>query len=194
MNRFIAVAALFVVALGMFATTNASAAVITYTTFMDGPSEPNASLGTGNATVTYDDSLHTMRVQASFSGLTGDSTAAHIHAATAAPFTGTAGVATRTPTFAGLPTGVKAGSWDETYDLTLNTSWNPSYITANGGTPATAETAFFNAMNANKAYFQIHSSAFPGGEIRGFMVPEPGALTLLGVVGLGAAIRRRRAG
>ena len=193
MDRFrIALAALVFAAVGTFAATS-SAAVITYTTFMDGPSEPNASLGTGHATVTYNDTAHTMRVQADFTGLTGTSTAAHIHAATAAPFTGTAGVATRTPTFAGLPTGVTAGSWDETYDLTLTTSWNASYISANGGSPATAETAFFNAMNANKAYFQIHSSAFPGGEIRGFMVPEPGAMTLLGAAAIGAIIRRRRA-
>jgi hypothetical protein len=193
MNRLLAAAALFVVALGMFATTNASAAIITYTTVMDGPTEGTPSLGTGTSTVTYDNSAHTMRVQASFQGLTGTTTASHIHAPTPAAGSGTAGVATQTPTFSSLPIGVQAGSFDQTLDLTLASSWNNAYIVANGGTPATAEQAFFIAMDQNKAYLNIHSSVNPGGEIRGFYVPEPGALTLLGMVGLGAAIRRRRA-
>ena len=61
----IALAALVFAGVGTFAAKS-SAAVITYTTFMDGPSEPNASLGTGHATVTYNDTAHTMRVQADF--------------------------------------------------------------------------------------------------------------------------------
>jgi hypothetical protein len=192
MNRFLAVAAAraVVASLGIFAASS-SAAVIVYNTHMDGPTEGTASPGQGDATVTYDNTAHSMRVQATFAGLNGTTTAAHIHAATAQPFTGTAGVATMQPSFAGFPLGVQAGTMDNTFDLTQSASWNSSYITANGGSPATAEVAFFNAMNSGRAYFNIHSSTNGGGEIRGF-IPEPGALSLLGAGAIVAGIRRRR--
>ncbi|MEA2736639.1 MAG: hypothetical protein QOE14_3090 [Humisphaera sp.] len=196
MNRFLALAALVVIAVAGLSASPAHAAIIDYYTTMSGPNEapPNASLGTGSAHVTYDSFLHTMRVEANFTGLSGTTTASHIHAATAVAGTGTAGVATQTPSFSGFPLGVTSGTMDTTFDLTLNSSWNPSYITNNGGTPASAEAAFFNAMNAGKAYFNIHTTVVPGGEIRGFMViPEPGALTLLGAGAVLAMMRRRRA-
>lgn len=197
MKRLLAVVAPVCALLASLAASPAPAAVILYTTTLSGANESpaNNSSGTGAATVTYDNAAHTMRVEASFTGLTGTTTNAHIHAATAEPFTGTAGVATPTPTFPGFPSGVTSGSYDHTLDLTLASSWNSSYITANGGTPASAEAAFFNAMDSGKAYFNIHSTSFNGGEIRGFMVvvPEPGALTLLGAGVVVAAARRRRA-
>ncbi|TDD94947.1 CHRD domain-containing protein [Flavobacterium cellulosilyticum] len=129
---------------------------------------PNTSLGTGTATVTVDVGLMTMRVQCDFSGLTGNVTASHIHAATATANTGAAGVATTTPTFPGFPSGVTSGTYDYTLDMSLNTSYNSSYITANGGTAASAFIALVAALDANKAYFNIHSSIYGGGEIRGF--------------------------
>ena len=80
---------------------------------LSGPAEfpPNASPGTGLAIVRYDPVLHTLRVEANFFGLTGTTTASHIHCCTAVPFAGTAGVATTTPTFAGFPLGVTAGAY-----------------------------------------------------------------------------------
>jgi hypothetical protein len=193
MNRLI-LGTLIVVSL-LVVAPRASAAVIVYQALLDGPSEspPNASPGTGFTTVTYDNGLKQMRVEANFSGLVGTTTAAHIHAPTAVAGTGTAGVATQTPSFSGFPLGVTSGSMDTTFDLTLASSWNSSYITANGGTTAGAEAAFAAALAAGKAYFNIHSSAFPGGEIRGFLVevPEP-CLSLLAGAGL-ILIRRRRA-
>jgi uncharacterized protein (TIGR03382 family) len=82
---------------------------------------------------------------------------------------------------------------DQTLDMTLASSYNPSYITANGGTPASAEAALFAAIAQGRAYLNIHSNTFPGGEIRGFLViPSPGGAALLGLGGLVALRRRRR--
>ena len=162
--------------------SSANAALLVYTTFLDGPSEspPNASPGTGSARVDYDDLAHSMRVRATFSDLLGTTTAAHIHAPTAVPLAGTAGVATQVPSFSGFPLGVTAGSMDTTFDLTLAGSWNPAYVTANGGTAAGAETALAAALAAGKSYFNIHSTVEPGGEIRGFLqlIPEPTTVSL----------------
>ncbi|GAA4413336.1 CHRD domain-containing protein [Quisquiliibacterium transsilvanicum] len=184
----------------LLATPAAHAAVFVYEAALSGPNEqpPNASPGTGWATVTYDDTALTMRVEAQFSGLLGVVTAAHIHCCTVVPMTGTAGVATTTPTFTGFPSGVTAGSYDETFDLTLASSFNPAYLTASGGTPGSATAALFTGVAEGRAYFNIHTNLFLAGEIRGFLrpssVPEPGSLALfaLGATALlGAAGRRR---
>ncbi|MCB2019266.1 MAG: CHRD domain-containing protein [Burkholderiaceae bacterium] len=160
-------------------------------------SPPNASPGTGWARVTIDFGSTTMRVEASFSGLLGTSTASHIHCCTASPDSGNAGVATQTPTFVGFPLGVTSGSYDNTFDMTLAGSYNAAFITANGGTPGSAFDALTAGLDANRAYFNLHSSEFGGGEIRGFLhpVPEPEtyALMLLGLAAVGAVTRRQRA-
>jgi hypothetical protein len=162
-----------VAALVLAAAPAAHAAPIAYGAFLSGPAEspPNASPGTGFTQVTIDPVAHTMRVQATFSGLTGTTTASHIHAATTVAGTGTAGVATTTPTFAGFPLGVTSGSYDNTLDMTLASSYNPSYVSAHGGNTTQAEADLFQAIADGKAYLNIHSSTFGGGEIRGFLVP-----------------------
>ena len=177
------------------------AASITYNVALSGPNESpaNASPGFGSGTVIFDDVLHTMAVNLSFSGLTGTTTASHIHAATTTAGTGTSGVATTTPSFAGFPLGVTSGTFSSTLDLTLSSSYNPSYVTANGGTTATAEAALEAAALAGKAYFNIHTSTFGGGEIRGFLTatsatPEPGTVMLSAgaLLALGALRRRTK--
>jgi hypothetical protein len=102
------------------------AAPITYTTALDGASEtpPVASPGTGSATVTIDTVAHTLSVQVTFADLVGTTTVAHIHCCVAPP--NNAGVATALPTFPGFPAGVTAGSYDETFDLTMAASFNPA--------------------------------------------------------------------
>ncbi|MDZ4799519.1 MAG: CHRD domain-containing protein [Bryobacteraceae bacterium] len=101
-------------------------------------SPANGSSGTGNGTVVIDDVAHAMALNVTFSGLTGNVTASHIHCCTVVV---NAGVATSTPTFSGFPSGVIFGSYSNTLDLTLASSYNASYVTANGGTVASAEAA-----------------------------------------------------
>lgn len=160
-------------ALALFVSAPALAAVTTYVATLNGANEspPNASTGTGQGQVDIDPVAHTMRVVVVFSGLVSNTTNSHIHAATTTAFTGTAGVATRTPTFLNFPSGVTAGSYDWTYDMTQAGSYNPTYVTNNGGTTASAEAALFQAIADGKAYLNIHSTVYPGGEIRGFLTP-----------------------
>ncbi|MCB0668824.1 MAG: CHRD domain-containing protein [Saprospiraceae bacterium] len=135
---------------------------------LSGPNQSpsNTSPGTGSAKVTITNNL--MRVETSFNDLEGTTTVAHIHAATAMAGTGTAGVATPTPSFPGFPQGVSSGSYDMTFDMDLASSFSSAYLTANGGTAAGAFSALKNAFNEGKAYFNIHTTTYPGGEIRGF--------------------------
>jgi len=151
----------------------ASATVLHYRCPLNGANEapPNASTGTGNVEVTIDDVANTMRVASVFSTLLGNTTACHIHAPTAVAGTGTASVATMTPFFTGFPTGVPNGGFDTTFDLTLTSTYNSPFVTANGGTAAGAEAALLADILAGKAYFNIHSTVVPGGEIRGFLQP-----------------------
>jgi hypothetical protein len=156
---------------------------ITYTVIMTGPGEspPNASPGTGSAVIIIDSTANTLNIASdTFSGLLGTTTASHIHCCTALPGVGTAGVATTTPTFAGFPLGVTAGSYTNILDLTMASSWNPAFVSANGGTTASAEAVLVAGVAAGDAYLNIHSTVVPGGEIRGFLVPapEPGTMAL----------------
>ncbi len=187
------------IALAMAVSTPTLAHERVYTAILDGPSEapPNGSPGHGTATVTFDLDLVTMRVQASFAGLTGNVTASHIHCCTTVPGAGTAGVATVVPTFTGFPSGVTAGTYDHTFDMALASSYNAAFITAHGGTVSGALNERLAGIDAGKGYLNIHTRTFPGGEIRGFLapVPEPEtyAMMLAGLGVLGAAARRRKA-
>lgn len=170
-----------------------------YTAVLNGPSESpaNASPGTGSATVTIDSNLSTMRIQESFSGLLAGVTASHIHCCTMIPGTGTVGVATTTPTFLDFPSGVAAGIYDHTFDMTLASSYNAPFVTANGGING-AFLALITGLNEGNAYANIHTNLFPSGEISGFLhaapVPEPEtyAMLLAGLAIISAMARRRR--
>ena len=157
------------------------------------PAVPSA--GTGLATVVLDPTAQTIQINVTFSGLTSNDTAAHIHCC--APLGTNAGVATTVPAFPGFPLGVTSGTYSSVvFDLTQPTIYNPAFVTLEGGTIPLAEAALLAGIQNGQTYLNIHTMINPGGEIRGQLepVPEPTTLLLLGTTmgGLGLAARWRQ--
>lgn len=179
--------------LALFAAQCAGASIIHFTAVLSGAAEspPNTSPGLGSAAIDFDTDLDTLSVSAAFAGLLGLTTASHIHCCTSVPDSGTAGIATTTPSFVGFPLGVTSGNFIHTYNLALASSYSQVFVTASGGTLAGAEAVLLAGMLAGKSYFNIHTTAAPGGEIRGFLVPEAVAAVpepwTAGLIGVGLA-------
>lgn len=182
--------------LSLSAALPAAAHSVAYTAPLLGASESpgNGSAGTGSTTVTLDEHSLSMRVQASFAGLSGSATMAHIHCCTALPNAGNAAVAL---VFSDFPTGATTGSYDRTFDLSQLSNWSGSFVSAHGGTASSAFQALGQTLGDGTAYFNLHTSAFSAGELRGNFaaaVPEPQTpiLMLVGLLGLASVYPRRR--
>ncbi len=173
----------------------AQAATFVFRTTLSGANEVPfvPTPGTGTARVTFDDVAYTMRVETNFSDLLGTTIVSHIHCCT--PAGGNAGVASMLPTFPAFPSGVTSGSYDQTFDMTWINSYSPSFLTSQGGTALSAFAGLLANAKAGNTYFNIHTTSYAGGEIRGqlSLVPEPETWALMiGGFGMaGVALRRR---
>jgi CHRD domain len=192
------ITAILALTLACLAVPFSQAGTLSFFANLSNEGEPPAaaeSEGSGTARAEFDTVAQTLRVIVEFENLTGLTTVSHIHCCTAAPLTGNAGVATEVPSFPGFPAGVTAGIYEEIFDLTDASSFNPAFVTANGGTAGGASAALLAGLRNGQAYLNIHSTLSPGGEIRGFLVPAPAGAALLGLglLAIGAARRKQPA-
>jgi CHRD domain len=125
-------------------TTPSYAATETYKATLDGKSEvpPNETKGTGTITATYDPATKELSWKGSYSGLTGDVTAAHFHG----------------PAEAGKNAGV--AMW-------ISTKGSPFPSSFEG--KATLTDAQASDLEKGLWYANFHTAANPGGELRGQM-------------------------
>ena len=139
---------------------------------------PNASTGTGFATVTLDTVAQMLTVSESFTGLIGGpGSAAHIHCCAGPGVSAIVAVP-----FPGFPAAT-SGTYSMTFDLTLSGTYAGPFVTANGGTTASAEAALLTGLSSGQTYVNIHDSNFPSGEIRGQLAatPEPSTWLMAGL-------------
>ena len=124
----------------LFAAGAAHAATLHFSAVLKGADEvpPHAVPGTGKVTATLDTGTKTFTYKVTYSGLTGPATMAHFH--------GPAQPGANAPPVVPVPASALA---------------NPMKGTA------TLDEAQAADLEAGKWYFNIHTAANPGGEIRG---------------------------
>jgi hypothetical protein len=202
MKRF-AFVALGVLVLG--AASSARAASLVFIGALNGAQESPSvtTTGTGFVTVTVDPVASTMRIDTTWNSLTAGTTVAHIHCCFVPGGPANVIPATMTPSLAGFPEGVTSGTYDMTFDLNDAATYNADFLAANAGSVDLAKNELIGGLSRNDAYFNIHTTANPNGEISDFLVrippgtivpvPEPPLLALLGFTLAGIAMRRRTA-
>jgi hypothetical protein len=188
-----------IAAVTLSAAPPANAALINFVVDLAGENEfpmPVDTTGEGTAEVVINTVTMTMTLDVEFMNLLGNTAAAHIHCCVLVP-PNNAMVATQVPSFVDFPLGVTSGTYLRTFDMTLASSYNPAFLTANSlATPEDAFAFLLAGMLAGQSYLNIHTNLFPGGEIRGTLiqVPEPASLGLLAlaIAGLAMAPGRRK--
>jgi hypothetical protein len=157
--------------LGTVMAAGVASAQTTFQAFLLGINEvpPNASPASGFGQVVLNAAQTQITVDENWSGLVSPATASHIH--------GFAGVGTNAAVlfpFSGVPAATAGAIPQQVFAITA------------------AQVA---QLFAGNMYMNIHTSVFPGGEIRGQLapVPEPGTLALAGVgaASLGLLARRK---
>jgi len=123
------------------------------------------STATGTWTGTLNPTTNVLTWTMTFSGLTANSSASHIHAQ--APTTTTANVVLNFATFAGstITLGGTSGTASGSINLATQAATPPS-LTISGD-------SLLKAMNAGQAYVNVHSTGqYAAGEIRGQIVKQ----------------------
>src|SRR6516225_5325235 len=111
MEEFMRGLRITILVVALFLPSILSAAPITFQSVLSGANENPAttSPATGFATIVLDPVAQTIQLTITFSGLTSNATAAHIHCCIAPP--NNTGVATTVPAFPGFPLGGTSGTY-----------------------------------------------------------------------------------
>jgi hypothetical protein len=147
----------------------AGASVLNFTATLDGAQAGTGSPGTGFASLSLDDVADTLSINLTYQGLTTPVNNAHIHCC-AAPGVSAGVVIPFVPPFV---LGATSGTFINTFNLT------PIQVAD---------------VESGLSYINIHTTAFPAGEIRGQVVPEPASLGFLiaALAVLAPIVSRRR--
>lgn len=165
MNRvaYTCIAGVVVVSLGVVHAAAAQSVNVTLTGDAERPT-PVTTPGSGTAVVTFDVNTREVSIEGSYTDLTSDATAAHLH-----------GLAD-----AESATGVL-------FPLTIDGGTSGNFSGS-----STLTESDFDGFLEDLTYINVHTGQFPGGEIRGqVIIPEPATGVVAAALG-GLLLRRRR--